>query len=215
MIDLTNMIHSGIIKAQKDYISWSEMGIGHSAEYLIVANIAQIIANEKYINNIQYIYVEYSIKELAEIDELKDNSRLRYGRCDICIEDDKGYVIIEVKNTLTSKGKKYDSIILDIERIEIFLKNNYSIKQSYICFLNANYINDKVDSEENRKDIINKLHTRLSEFKKDITSKFKNLKFTFKEKDFIEKNLEDSTNVDAKKIWGWQSIVVKIQLKDI
>ncbi len=208
------MIHTGIIKAQKDYIRWSEMGLGHSAEYLIVTNIAQIIATEKYMNDIQYIYVEKSIKELAEEEELQENSKLRHGRCDICIEDDKSYVIIEVKNTLTNRGAKYDSIIYDIERIETFLQNKKFIKESYICFLNANNIYDKDDSKESRREITNKIQTRLIEFKEDITTKFKNLKFTFKEKTFIEKNLDDTKNVNAGKIWAWQSVVAKIQLRD-
>lgn len=206
MINLTNRIHIGIIKAQKDYISWSELGLGHSAEYLIVANIAQVVSAEKYINNIQYIYVEKSIKELAELDDLEEQSNLRKGRCDICIEDDKGYVIIEVKNTLTGKGRKYDSIVHDLERIEIFLNNKNTITESYISFINANYINDKIDDKDNRKEISKKINDRFTSFKEDMKERFKDLKFTFTSKDFIEKTVDD-------KIWGWQSIVVKIQLR--
>jgi len=41
MINLSKNIHIGIIKAQKDYINWSGLGLGHSAEYLIVTNIVQ------------------------------------------------------------------------------------------------------------------------------------------------------------------------------
>lgn len=206
MINLTKSIHTGIIKAQKDYIGWSKLGLGHSAEYLIVANIAQVIATEKYIHDIQCIYVEQSIEELAEWDKLKENSALRKGRCDICIEDNNGYAIIEVKNTLTSKGKRYDSIIHDIERIEIFLKNKNSMTEGYICFLNANYINDKIDDLDNRKEIRKKILNRFNEFKKDVEIRFKDLKFTFTTKDFIE------TNDDAE-IWGWQSVVARIQAR--
>lgn len=206
MINLSKYIHTGIIKAQKDYISWAGLGLGHSAEYLIVTNIAQVISSLKYIQDIDFIYVEQSIKELAEWDNLKSLD-IRDGRCDICIEDSKGFSIIEVKNTLTNKGKTYDSIIKDIERIQIFLENNSTVQDSYISFLNANYINDKEDTEANREEIKNKISTRLKTFKDDVESKFINLKFTFTHKEFTEITGEN-------KIWAWQSVVAKIQLKD-
>jgi len=205
MINLSKVIHTGIIKAQKDYITWSGLGLGHSAEYLIVTNIAQSIANLKYINDIEFLYVEQSIKDLAEFDNLK-NKKIRDGRCDICIEDLQGYAIIEVKNTLTNKGKTYDSIIHDIERIKVFIENDNTIKDGYICFLNANFIKDKEDNKKNRKEIKSKIDNRLKSFKNDIETNFPNLKFIFTKKDFIEKTDEDM-------IWGWQSVVAKIQLK--
>jgi len=205
MINLSKTIHLGIIKAQKDYIYWSGLGIGHSAEYLIVSNIAQSIATLKYINDIQSVYVEQSIEELANIDNL-NNDDFRKGRCDICIEDDDGFAIIEVKNTLTNKGKTYDSILRDIERIRIFLENDNIIKDGYICFLNANFINDKEDIKKNRKEIKFQIDNRLQSFKEDIQIKFPNLKFIFTKKYFIEKTAEDM-------IWSWQSVVAKIQLK--
>jgi len=205
MINLSKTIHTGLIKAQKDYIAWSGLGLGHSAEYLIVTNIAQSIANLKYINDIEFLYVEQSIKDLAEWDDLK-NKKFRDGRCDICIEDSQGYSIIEVKNTLTNKGKIYDSIIHDIERIRIFLENDNTVKDGYICFLNANFIKDKEDSKENRKKIKSKINNRLKSFKDDIETKFSKLKFTFTTKDFFEKT-------DKNMIWGWQSVVAKMQLK--
>lgn len=205
MINLSKTIHTGIIKAQKDYIKWSGLGLGHSAEYLIVTNIAQSAAELQCINDIEYIYVEQSTKELAEWDNLQ-NETIRDGRCDICIEDSKGYTIIEVKNTLTNKGKTYTSIIDDIARIKIFLENNNFIKDGYICFLNANFIKDKEDTKKNIKEINEKISNRLINFKKDVESQFKNLKMTFTQKNFIEKT-------DQNMIWGWQSVVVKIQLK--
>ncbi len=205
MINLSKVIHTGIIKAQKDYITWSGLGLGHSAEYLIVTNIAQSIANLKYINDIEFLYVEQSIKDLAEFDNLK-NKKIRDGRCDICIEDLQGYAIIEVKNTLTNKGKTYDSIIHDIERIKVFIENDNTVKDGYICFLNANFIKDKEDNKKNRKEIKSKIDNRLKSFKNDIETNFPNLKFIFTKKDFIEKTDEDM-------IWGWQSVVAKIQLK--
>jgi len=204
MINLSKIIHTGIIKAQKDYVNWSGLGLGHSAEYLIVSNIAQSAAILKYINDIEFLYVEQSISELAEWDDLK-NEDIRDGRCDICIEDSKGYAIIEVKNTLTNKGKTYDSIIHDIERIRIFLENDNTVKDGYICFLNANFIKDKEDIKENKKEIKSKIDNRLKSFKNDIETKFLNLKFTFTQKDFFEKTNEDM-------IWGWQSVVARIQL---
>ena len=205
MINLSKTIHLGLIKAQKDYIYWSGLGIGHSAEYLIVSNIAQSVASLKYIKDIQYVYVEQSIEELADMDDLNNNN-FRKGRCDICIEDDDGFAIVEVKNTLTNKGKTYNSIIHDIERIRIFLENDNIVKDGYICFLNANFIKDKEDIKENRKEIKSKIDNRLKSFKNDIEIKFPKLKFIFTKKDFFEKTDEDM-------IWGWQSVVAKIQLK--
>jgi len=205
MINLSKNIHIGIIKAQKDYINWSGLGLGHSAEYLIVTNIAQSVATLLYINDVESIYVEQSIKELADLDKLK-NENLRDGRCDLCIEDKKGYAIIEVKNTLTNKGKTYDSILCDIERIKIFLENDNMIKDGYICFLNANFIKDKKNTKDNVQEISDKISNRLMNFKKDIELQFKNLKMSFTQKNFIEKTNENM-------IWAWQSVVVRIQLK--
>jgi len=181
MTNLSKTIHTGIIKAQKDYIGWSGLGVGHSAEYLIVTNIAQSLATLKYIDDIQYVFVEQSMKELAELDDLK-HENFRDGRCDICIEDEKGYAIIEVKNTLTSKGKKYDSILHDIERIKIFLEKNNTVKDGYICFLNANFVKDKENTKANRKVIDQRIFNRLDDFKNDMKLKFKNLNFSFTHK---------------------------------
>ena len=204
MIDLSNNIQSGVIKAQKDYITWANVGLGHSAEYLIVANIAQKMAELKIQEKLEFIYVEQSIKELAEWDELSEE--YRKGRCDICVEDEENYAIIEVKNTLTSKGKKYNSIITDLKRIELFLKNKNYIKDSYICFINANYINDKEDTDFNRNEIKEKIFKRLKHFEIDIKEKFKNLLFTISTQIFIEETNEDT-------IWAWQSVVIKVELK--
>ncbi len=206
MINLSDSIHMGIVKAQKDYINWSGVGLGHSAEYLIVTNIAQVISNLKNINEIESIFVEQSTDELKEWVKLENDDELRKGRCDICVErNEEDYVIIEVKNTLTTKGKTYDSIFSDIKRIEVFLKNSSFVNESYVCFLNANYINDKEDTEENKKEISEKISDRLEVFSDGVKSEFPNLKFTFTYKEFLEKTEEN-------KIWGWESVVAKITL---
>jgi hypothetical protein len=204
MLNLSKIIHTGIIKAQKDCISWSGLVLGNSAECLIVTNIAQSIANLKYINDIRCIYVEQSTKELAQWDSLT-YKKIRDGRIDICIENSQGYAIIEVKNTLTNKGKKYNSIISDIERIKIFLENENLIKDGYICFLNANFMRYKENTEDNKEVIRSTIKDRLKFFKNDIKTRFPDLKFKFTNKDFLEKTYEDN-------IWGWQSVVVRIRL---
>ncbi|MBN2824286.1 MAG: hypothetical protein JXQ76_03095 [Campylobacterales bacterium] len=208
MVDLQKEIHIGIIKAQQDYIKWANLGIGYSAEYLIVANIAQTISKLQDTKDINNIFVEQSIGELVEEDDLKDSS-LRKGRCDICVEDDKEYSIIEVKNTLTSATKnstKFKSIKDDIKRIELFLLNNNYFKECYVCFINANYMKDKKDTQENRELIKNKIIDRLQEFQNEIALEFKDLNFTISNNFFIEKTIENE-------IWAWQSVVVKITLK--
>jgi len=185
MLDLSDTIHNGIIKAQTDYIKWTNLGLGHSAEYLIVANIAQKMADLKEKEKLTHIYVEQSIQELAEWDELPKDIEYRTGRCDICLEDEEEYAIIEVKNTLTNIGNKLKSIIQDLERIKIFLENNKYVQTSYVCFINANYIDDKENTDSNKKEIYNRIDERLNNLGLAIEDKFKNLNFTITEQKFI------------------------------
>ena len=92
-----------------------------------------------------------------------------------------------------------------MERIEVFLNNKNSIKNSYICFINANYIKDRENTDSNKEEIYNLIDERLNNFTIDIKNKFKNLNFTINEQKFIENTNED-------KIWAWQSVVVKVKL---
>lgn len=207
MIDFSKEISQGILKAQKKHIDWTGgLGIGHGAEYMLTTYIAENIFASKNKKNFNTLTIEQNVETIAEKDGI-DATKLRRGRFDICIGgDDNRYTIIEVKNTVTNRGNRLNSILKDIVRIQPFLLNDNCVKQGYIAFVAANYIQDKHLSQ--KEIIIQKLENRISQFIKCFTNSFPAIKIEPQYDTHIE------TNKD-KKIWCWADVVLKITKKNL
>lgn len=204
-MDLVEHINEAMIKAQRDHISWTRYGIGWSAEYLLTTSIAQGIA--PLLNKtVEGIYVEYSIQDLATNEgNMEISEELRTGRCDICIDfSDKTHSIIEVKNTVTQQGAKYESIIKDIKRIRLFLLGENSFENSYVCFIASGSTSQEL--------LKKKIKYWIKEMKKysDKDLNFEPLKKNLNFKPHYEFFCEESKEHGE---WHWASVVIKLEPK--
>ncbi len=195
-MNIIKNIHKAIKKSQLDHIKWSGYMIGWSAEYLITTFIAQELS--KFQNKgIDGIYVEYSIKDLVKESKKKVPKSIRTGRCDLCIEFENDLQsIVEVKNTISQRGKKLNSVFKDIERIKYFLNNDTSFEKSYICFIAGNTTNEE------------KLILKVEGWFSEIEEKYSNLEFNLSI--IPEKHITD----ESKTIY-WATVVAEISNKTL
>ncbi|WP_373032921.1 hypothetical protein [Sulfurovum sp.] len=170
--------------------------IGWSAEYLITTAIAQELY-KVHKQGIDGIFVEYDIFDLVKENNGKVPKTLRRGRCDICIEFENDLqAIIEVKNTISQKGKKLNSIFKDIKRIEYFLLNDISFEKSYVCFI--------AGDAPTKEKLINKVDTWFNEIKNAFTKL-----------DFCVSVIAEEHITEQSDIIHWATVVAEISSKPL
>ena len=142
-----NIIHKSIKKTNIEHKELTDYNIMYAPEYLITVNITK---NLKQLQNISYVYMEWNIKDLLSSDSL-NISNIRDGKCDICaVFNDNTNALIEIKNTITQKGAKLQSIYKDIERIATFINHeNDLFNLGYVVFIVKSNSKDNVIKKAN------------------------------------------------------------------